>query len=139
LTSSCIEKNKNSSSQKEISNKSEPAPVKKLINLYNEICVNMAKVRSSNANRDKYIRARWKDFPDENVWRRVFEVANKNQWVIEHRPSIIHILRPENWDRYLSQAEKPLQIQKKDFKLGIKNFQAEDFSEYQKILESKEV
>lgn len=51
----------------------DACPFAKIIALYHEILADLPRVRTLTATRKSYVRARWKDKPDIDYWKRYFE------------------------------------------------------------------
>ena len=67
--------------------KSITVPHQQIMDLYNNICTNLPKVKTLNNNRKKAISARWKHYKgDINVFKELFEKANTSDWLIGTNP-----------------------------------------------------
>jgi len=56
-------------------------PYKKIKEMYNEICQSFTPIRKMTDRRKKHIRARWREEKDIEVFKRVFENAEKSQFM----------------------------------------------------------
>ncbi|SEG05617.1 hypothetical protein SAMN05660865_01633 [Caloramator fervidus] len=57
------------------------APYEEIKNLFNSICVTLPKIKNIKGNRQKVVRQRWKENPDINFFKELFEKVNKSDFL----------------------------------------------------------
>lgn len=77
IVSSKVSSNKVKSNKEE----SEPAPIKKIFNLYNSIVNSLPSARKLSDSRRRHIKARWKEEKDIDIFKEVFEKAEKSSFM----------------------------------------------------------
>ena len=87
-----------------------PCPYQKVVSLYHEICTSLPKVKALTDTRKRYLRARWKEHPDMDFWRELFEKVEASDFLTgradygNRKPFIANfewIIRPNNFAKIL--------------------------------------
>ena len=80
VTPSVTEGDESKSKNKDIDKEKDIAPTETIFELYNDICKSLPKADVLSETRRKAIRARWKETPDIEKFRRVFENLEKSDF-----------------------------------------------------------
>ena len=74
-------KKKSKSIEIDIEDKGEKIPVEQIVNLYSEICTRLPKIVKVTETRRTAIKARWAEYHDIEVFRRLFTMANESEFL----------------------------------------------------------
>ncbi|WP_129408065.1 hypothetical protein [Marinitoga lauensis] len=75
-----IEKNKKSIVPQQVEGPPH-TPYKKIIELYHTYCPSLPRVKVLNETRKKYIKARWKEYPDLKFWEQYFQSVEESDFL----------------------------------------------------------
>ena len=99
----------NQSSSKSDS-KSDRTPYQTIVELYHRFCPSLPRVKVLNDTRKRYIRARWKEYPDIKFWEEFFKRVEESDFLTgradygKRRPFIADLewlMRPSNFAKVL--------------------------------------
>jgi len=99
-----------SQSSSKSDSKSDRTPYQTIVELYHRFCPSLPRVKVLNDTRKRYIRARWKEYPDIKFWEEFFKRVEESDFLTgradygKRRPFIADLewlMRPSNFAKVL--------------------------------------
>ena len=91
----------NNSEQSEVKEEKKQVPYQEIVDLYHQICTSLPKVVLLNEKRKQLLRARWKEHPDLEFWKELFQRVENSDFLTgrkaDFRADFEWIIRPTNF------------------------------------------
>lgn len=106
------------------------APYEEIKNLFNSICVTLPKIKNIKGNRQKVVRQRWKENPDINFFKELFERVNNSDFLSGRSGkwfgcSFDWIMQPSNLQKIIEgnyDNNRKIDDEWRDFDVNFKDF-----------------